>query len=95
MADAPKKKSEDQEDYVDFPMPEGFAPPDDVKPGKEFQALATLKVDEDGDLCLIALDGAPVKPEGEEADEGAEDENKDQGMMDVMKQSLPATGIPA
>jgi hypothetical protein len=95
MADAQKPDSVDEKEEVSFPIPEGFAPPDDVKPGKEFQALATLKVDADGDLCLLALDGAPVKPEGEEADEGAEDENKDQGMMDVMKQSLPATGIPA
>jgi hypothetical protein len=92
MADTPTDTDESSEEqHVDFPIPEGFQPPEGTKQGDEFQALATLKVDEDGDLCLLALDGAEVKPESEE-EEGNEDQG---GMMDKMRQALPGTGMPA
>ena len=91
--DAPKT-AESEEQYVDFPMPEGFQPPDDTKQGDEFQALATLKVDEDGDLCLLALDGAEVKPEVEEGDEEETPDNG-AGMAETLRKNLPSTGMPA
>lgn len=95
-ANAPKDGDADQgeDQTVDFPMPEGFQPPDGTKPGAEFHALATLKVDEDGDLNLIALDGAQVKPESDE-DEENEDQTQTGGMADVLKQKLSGTGMPA
>jgi hypothetical protein len=95
MADAPTppKVDEDDENYVDFPMPEGFEPPKGTKPGKEFEALATLKIDEDGDLCLLKLDGADVKPEAEEASEPEGEEGE--SATDSMRKKLPETGMPS
>ncbi len=83
------------EENIDFPMPEGFEPPKGTKPGQEFEALATLKIDEDGDLCLLKIDGADVKPESEENESKEGDEDKDQSAVDSMKSNLPSTGIPA
>lgn len=45
---------------IEFEAPEGFAPPEDSEPGKPFEVLATIRMKEDGKLCLEALDGAPV-----------------------------------
>ncbi len=82
---------QETESNVDFPMPEGFEPPKGTKPGAEFEALATLKIDDDGDLVLLKLDGADIKPESEEA----EPAEGDQSAVDSMKQNLPSTGLPA
>jgi hypothetical protein len=93
-------QDKDEGNYVEFPIPENFQPPEDAKPGKSFQALATLKLDEDGKtLCLVAVDGAAVKP-GEEEEpekpEGEEPEGEEPTTMaGALKQGLPATGMPA
>lgn len=104
---ADQDKDENEGNYVSFPLPENFQPPEDAKPGKSFQALATLKLSDDGKtLNLVAVDGAPVKaeaeePEGEEPEnegepgQGAAPSNEPTTMADAMKQGLPATGMPA
>jgi hypothetical protein len=107
MADEPTGMEHDDEQYVDFPIPEGFEPPKGTKPGKEFEALATLKIDDDGDLCLLKLDGVEVKPEaeeeGEEAGEGEAGSDDTGGQpegqtnpsaVDSMRQALPGLGMP-
>jgi hypothetical protein len=92
--DKEQDQGDEQENYVDFPMPEGFEPPKGTKPGDEFEALATLKIDDDGDLCLLKLDGADVKPEDEEEEDN--DNNKgEQSALESMRQNLPSTGLPA
>jgi hypothetical protein len=55
----------DEEDKVDFAIPEGYQLPSGVKAGDEFTAVGTFKLDEDGDLCLTKLEGIPVKAESE------------------------------
>lgn len=96
-------QDKDEGTYVEFPIPENFQPPEDAKPGKSFQALATLKLDEDGKtLCLVAVDGAAVKPEEEEPQK-PDDEDADatpagpqpSTMKEALQQGLPATGMPA
>lgn len=97
-------QDKDEGSYVEFPIPENFQPPEDAKPGKSFQALATLKLDEDGKtLCLVAVDGAAVKPEEEEPAKPEGDEDADatpagpqpSTMKEALQQGLPATGMPA
>jgi hypothetical protein len=96
-------QDKDEGTYIEFPVPEGFQPPADAKPGKTFQALATLKLDEDGkSLCLVAVDGAAVKPEDEEPEtpDGEEQPPATPGpapttAQEALKQGLPSTGIPA
>jgi len=65
-----------------FPMPEGFTLPEGGDKGA-FEVLATLEVEDDGQLCLKAIDGIPVgdyekEKEPEEA-EYAEATNPDTG----------------
>ncbi len=81
------------ESSVDFPMPDGFQPPKGTKPGATFEALATLKIDDDGDVCLLKIDGCDVKPE--EAEAPAAENEDDQSAMDSAKAALPATGLPS
>ena len=66
---------EPEDNVVDFPLPKGFTPPSGIKKGEEFTALASLKLDEDGDLQLTKIDGIPVTGESDE-DEEEESENK-------------------
>lgn len=61
---------------VDFPMPEGFAPPSGVKSGEEFTALASLKMGANGELQLTKIDGIPVNGKEEEESETAEQEGE-------------------
>jgi hypothetical protein len=63
------KPQEEEENAIDFPVPEGFEVPTGVKQGDEFTVLASLKMDEDGDLQLTKIDGIPVKGESEEDEE--------------------------
>lgn len=53
-----------------FPIPQGFQPPDGVQPGQPFDAVASLKMADDGaNLELVAVDGIPVGEDPEEAGE--------------------------
>ena len=93
-------QDKDEGTYVEFPLPDNFQLPEDAKPGKKFQALATLMVDEGDEktLNLVAIDGAPVKPGTDEAEEPEKpegEENEPSTMADALKQGLPATGMPA
>lgn len=78
-----KPDTGEMEDYtVDFPLPKGFEPPAGIKKGEEFTALASLKLDADGDLQLTKIDGIPVtgeSEEGEENEEGNEGEQNPPG----------------
>ena len=47
-------------------LPEGFQLPESAKPGEPFEAVATLKMEEDGSVELKALDGVEIPEEDEE-----------------------------
>ena len=50
-------------------LPEGYAPPENARPGEPFEAVATLKVNDDGSFELLMIDGAELAKEKEEAAE--------------------------
>lgn len=54
---------------IKFPMPDGFAAPEDAQPGKPFEVMATVMMSEDGMLALSAIDGAPVASASDDDDE--------------------------
>jgi hypothetical protein len=56
-------------DDVTFPMPAGFAPPENLTADGTFQAMATFRVDGDN-LELVDIDGHSI---GEGADEMAQE----------------------
>lgn len=90
---APKPPQPDKPGYngVEFKMPDDFAPPADVKPGEEFQALATLKVKSDGVLCLTAIDGSAIEDKAEEKREPP----KEVSAEDAMKKGMANIGMPS
>jgi hypothetical protein len=51
---------EEYSDYPEFPVPDGFTPPEGTQTGEPFQALGTFRVKSDGSMCLLAVDGSPV-----------------------------------
>lgn len=40
---------------MEFPIPEGFALPEGVGPGKEFDVVSTFRVKDNGEICLVVL----------------------------------------
>jgi hypothetical protein len=58
---------------IKFPMPEGFTLPEGGDKGA-FEVLATLEVEGDGQLCLVAIDGIPVGESSEKEMEPEESE---------------------
>lgn len=53
---------------VRFKPPGGHVPPGDAQPGDTFQSTATILVEEDGQYCLMDMDGIPFE-ETEEVQE--------------------------
>jgi hypothetical protein len=73
--DKPEAKSQaESENEIEFPAPQGFTPPEDVKEGGTFEALGTFSLEPNGVLCLKAIDGMPVAhdPAAEEKEEEME-----------------------
>ena len=68
----------DGEYKVKFTPPETYPIPDDKRPGDTFEATATLRVESDGKLCLVSLDGVPMDEEGETKEETPEMEQEEQ-----------------
>lgn len=68
-----KGKPDDESSEGSFPMPEGYDM-EDRKPGDEFEAVCTLKVEDGGRLCVTKVEGmsVPGYDEKEEKDEGEE-----------------------
>lgn len=58
---------------IKFPMPDGFAAPEDAQPGKPFEVMATVMMSEDGMLALSAIDGAPIASAPEQEEEEMDD----------------------
>lgn len=54
-------------------LPEGYLPPDNVKPGEDFEAVATLVMGEDGGFTLTAIDGVEIESETEEGEPDEEE----------------------
>lgn len=48
---------------VKFKPPSTYTPPDDKQEGETFDATVKLRVEEDGRLCVLTLDGVPMTEE--------------------------------
>ena len=77
----------------EFAPPDGFEVPEGTKPGEEFQSVATLKLDESGQLCLMSLDGADFKGSAEEDAETPEDEAAEGGDEEAQPEQTEGGGI--
>jgi len=75
---------------IEFKAPEGFVVPEDVEPGKPFEAMATLRQKEDGTLCLEAIDGAPLSKDGGDYDkDDAPTDTPPPGFLDSVEAGIP------
>lgn len=45
---------------MNLSLPEGYVMPESARPGESFEAVATLKPNDDGSFELVALDGMPL-----------------------------------
>jgi hypothetical protein len=59
---------------LEFPIPEGFTPPEHLDSEDQFQAMCTLQLVDDSTLKLVDVEGYDVgqEEEGEEEGEGAQ-----------------------
>jgi hypothetical protein len=51
-----------------FKAPEGFGLPENVGIDEEFEGLVSLKLDEDGNLTITAVEGIPLEDDMEEVE---------------------------
>ncbi len=63
---------------IKFDAPEGFEIPEGVKPGDTFEAMASFRLKDNGQICLEGVEGNMLPGEkgemsGEESSEGAEE----------------------
>jgi hypothetical protein len=65
---------EEYSDYPEFPVPDGFTPPQGTQTGEPFQALGTFRMKSDDTMCLLAVDGSPVKGDKDDTDETDQDQ---------------------
>ncbi len=56
-----------------LPLPKGFAPPQNARPGEPFEVVATLSQEEDGSFELEAIDGVKLADEEEEEEMPVDD----------------------
>jgi hypothetical protein len=68
-------ESQTQTDYPKINAPADFTPPDDKQVGDEWDATVRIRLEDGGKLCLLTMDGMPLKggAEQEETEEVAEE----------------------
>jgi hypothetical protein len=62
---------------IEFDLPDGFSLPDGISTNGEFDALATIKLKDDGSACLVAIDGHRMPGYTDESDEDESSEKPD------------------
>lgn len=65
----PAPPTDQKSSFVEFPVPSSFQPPQGVTPNQDFKAVGTFRLKDDGNMCLVAVDGSAVKPSKEEQSE--------------------------
>lgn len=77
-------------DYPEFPVPEGFSPPEDFELDKSFDQIVTVKVKPDGKtMCLLAVSGLPISKS-----QSTEKKSVGQRMVDEFRSKSLKGGAP-
>lgn len=61
--------------------PTGFEPPQGTQEGGEFDASIRAKLDPDGRLCVLSINGTPLDNPKEEGSESEEEDMKEKSDM--------------
>lgn len=74
-------------DYPKFTPPSTYTPPDDKQAGETFDATVQLRVEDDGRLCILTIDGVPLdeEKEGEETEGEEEKATAPTSMMEAAR----------
>jgi hypothetical protein len=72
-------------EYIEFPVPQGFIPPEGVKEGQAFDFMASGYF-KGKTMYLTSVEGAPVA-EAEEAEEEGE-ENEEMSMVEAVEKGM-------
>lgn len=73
-------------DYIEFPVPKGFTPPEGVKEGNTFDFMASGYF-KGPNMYLTAVEGAAVSA-AEEAEEEGEEAGEEMGMVEAVEQGM-------
>jgi len=73
-------------DYIEFPVPAGFTPPEGVKESQPFDFMASGYF-KGKTMYLTAVEGTPVASEEEEEGEESE-ENPTMGMVEAVEKGM-------
>lgn len=72
---------------ITFEIPDGFAVPEGLESGDEFDASATFKIEDNGKkLCLLAVDGVALPGYEKDAEKGRRAQEGDAGMQGTLAQ---------
>lgn len=73
-------------DYIEFPVPQGFTPPEGVKEGQAFDFMASGYF-KGPNMYLTAVEGTAVSA-AEEAEEEGEEAGEEMGMVDAVERGM-------
>ena len=74
-------------DYIEFPVPAGFTPPEGVKEGNPFDFMASGYF-KGKTMYLTAVEGTPVAAEEKEEEGGEEEEAPEMGMVEAVEKGM-------
>lgn len=75
-------------EYIEFPVPAGFTPPEGVKEGQPFDFMASGYF-KGKTMYLTSVEGTPV---GEPEEEG-EENNEEMGMVEAVEKGAAKEGM--
>jgi hypothetical protein len=80
---------------MEFPIPEGFTPPEHLDSDNQFQAMATFELIGDSSLKLIDVEGYQVGTEDTEKDTGQAKDVESQNAASALQAAMAGGGPSA
>lgn len=75
---------------IEFDLPDGFVVPEDLSSNQQFEALATIKLKDDGKACLVALDDYRMPGyQEEDGPESSEPEEDNRSYSEAASEGMP------
>lgn len=75
-----KDAAPEEEYFAEFPVPEGYQPPDEASDGREFEFMGSAKVKPDGTMCVTKIGGIGMNDSAKE--------EMDEPQQEAMPQSM-------
>lgn len=79
-------------DYIEFPVPKGFTPPEGVKEGQAFDFMASGYF-KGPNMYLTAVEGTAVAAAEEKEEEEGEEIGEEVGMVEAVERGMGQGGM--